>query len=112
MPLRLFPHPLTAQELDQLDLRDMVLRTDTHGVQSSVRDPPKDRFIAVPGQGGNLPDRQVVQHICKQLIEVFGKCPSVLLPQISLREVFSFGAAFRRSCVELPGRNFLATLRV
>ena len=90
----------------------MVLRTDTHGVKCSVRDPVKERFIAVSGQDGGLQDGQVIRHIRKQLVKISGKCPSVLLPQFSLREGFSFSVAFRRSCVELPSRNFTPSLRV
>ena len=56
MPLRFFPHPLPAQELDQLDLRNMILRTDAHGVSCFVRDPVKKRFSGVSGQGGGLQD--------------------------------------------------------
>lgn len=67
MPLRFFPHPLPAQELDQLYPWDMVLRTDAHGVPCFVRDPVKERFIAVSGQGGGLQDGQVIRHIYELL---------------------------------------------
>ena len=67
MPLRFFPHPFSAQKFDQLFPWDMVLRTDAHGVKCSVRDPVKERFIAVSGQGGGLQDGQVVRHIYELL---------------------------------------------